>query len=227
MELPPNEERLILIPAVPSSGTSALAGVLHHLGVDMGNVNNKKPFTMRGYDMYEDDDISKYCFRPNREPDVFIGKLTATVLRFRPYINYRLYNAKGPVGAKIPAVLCMYDPDPATLPIVTLNVHRPFEQAIASDRRTMLKQGRYEPIKDDIDRIIATNRMRASDMGTCFAAKMDLFIYHEPVANMTFDELVKDKEEMVPKIAESLGLEPTEQQLQTAINFLDKDKKHS
>lgn len=63
-------------------------------------------------------------------------------------------------------------------------------------------------------------------MGSCYVAKMDILTYHEPAVNLTFDELVSEKEEMVPQIAEALGLESTEEQIQNAINFLDKDKKH-
>ena len=222
---PLDERKLILIPAVPSSGTSALAGVLHNLGVNMGNTEDS--VDKRGYDMYEDLDVSKYSFRPNREADYFFGKLSATVLRFRGYINYRLWKDEDLVGAKIPAVLCLYDNDIASLPIVTLNVHRSFEKSVASDRKTMIKTGKYKSISGNIDAIIAANRMRASDMGTCFVAKMDLFKYHEPIVNLTFDELVEEREEMVPQIASTLGLSTTDEQIQNAINFLDKDKKHS
>jgi len=222
------EERyLLLIPAVPSSGSSALAGVLHHLGVNMGNVNTKEAEDGRGYDMFEDADTSKFTFRPNREPDVYIGKLTSTVLRVRSYVNYRLWNDEGPIGAKIPGVLCVYDPELETVPIITLNIHRPLEQCIASDRATSIRQNRYDPIKGDMDKVWAANRMRASDMGSCLAGKMDVFNIHEPVVNLSFDELINEKEEMVPQIAKACGLEPSDEQLQTAIDFLDKDKKHS
>jgi hypothetical protein len=47
-----SDRKLFLIPAVPSSGTSALAGVLHHLGVYMGNIDREKALQGRGYEMF-------------------------------------------------------------------------------------------------------------------------------------------------------------------------------
>jgi len=222
-----DERKLLLIPAMPSSGTSALAGVLHYLGVNMGNCNEEDQTEKRGYEMFEDDDTWRYASRPNRDADRWEGKLTGTILRIRGYVNYRLWKDEGPVGAKIPAVLCMYDREIETLPILTLNVHRPFEQSVMSDRRTMVKQGKYKPIQGDIDKILAANRMRASDMGTCYVAKMDLFSHHEPIVNVTFDELISQREEMVHGIADTIDIGSTEEQIQSAIDFLDKDKKHS
>lgn len=224
------KDKLILIPAVPSSGTSALAGVLSHLGVDMGKLDSEGSLKKRGYEMYEDTDLWKFCVVKNREAGDYTGKLQLTQFRFRSYINHRLIQQEkhgNPVGAKIPAVLCLHDPEPEDLPIVTLNIHRGFEQCLVSDRSTMIRQGVYEKLGGDLSTVLAFNIARSGDMGACVAGKMDLYKYHEPVVNITFDELVAKRAEIVPSIAKALDLSPTDDQLMSAIDFLDKDKKHS
>jgi hypothetical protein len=223
------DRKLILIPAVPSSGTSALAGTLEHLGVYMGKVDKSGSLEKRGYEMFEDLDLWRYTASPNPDHSKLSeGKLSRTILRLRSYINFRIVSdPPGPIGAKIPGVLCTYDPDPETLDIVTLNVHRPFEKCLLSDRNTMIRAGKYEEISDSWEKVAAFNRLRAGDMGACVSGKMDLFRYHDPVVNVTFDDLVEKKEDIVPKIVEALGLESTDEEIQAAIGFLDKDKKHS
>ena len=225
----PYDRDLFLIPAVPSSGTSALAGVLHHLGVNMGNVEPEKNIEKRGYVMYEDSDTWKYCTLQQEDPlKVDNGRLSRTAFRFRSYINYRFMNdPPGPIGAKIPGVLCIHDPELESLPIITLNVYRQFEKCIASDRKTMWNAGKYDKIKDNPDLVMHFNKLRAADLGACVAGKMDLLTIHEPIVNITFDELVGNKEEVVPLIAGACELECTDEQIKSAIDFLDKDKKHS
>lgn len=227
--LDPYDRELILIPAVPSSGTSALAGVLYHLGVNMGVINAEENMKKRGYVMFEDADTWKYCSLAYEDPDdKVLGRLSRTTFRVRSYINYRFINdPPGPIGAKIPGVLCTHDPDLSSLPIITLDVYRHFEKCVASDRKTMFKLGRYDDIKDSPELITHFNKLRAADLGACVAGKMDILTNHDPLVSVTFDELVANKEEIVPKIAETLELESTEEQIQAAVDFLDKDKKHS
>ena len=131
----------------------------------------------------------------------------------------------GPIGAKIIGAVCDFDPEPESLPIVTIDVHRQFEECIASDRRRHLSSEKAEDMS--ANELYTFLRTRAGDLGACVAGKMACLTLHEPVVSLSFTELIEEKEEIVPKIAEALGLEPTEEQLQTAINFLDKDKKHS
>jgi len=221
------DKKLFLIPAVPSSGTSALAGVLHHLGVYMGTLDSEKAHEKRGYDMFEDMDTWKFASTLNAGEKLSEGKLSRSSFRLRAYINHRLiYDPPGPSGAKIPAVFCVYDPEPKDLDIITLNVQRQFETCLASDRSIMIKAGKYDDIMDDWIKVASFNRLRAGDLGACVAGKMEIFQHHEPVVNVTFDELIANKEEVVPSMVETLGLEPTDEQVKEAIDFLDKDKKH-
>ena len=222
------EERpLFVIPAVPSSGSSALAGVLFYLGVDMGKLDHDVAVAKRGYEMFEDKNIWKYCSVPNREPGKVIGNLSNTSMRFRSYVNRRIMDADGPIGVKIPAIMCMQDMEPKSMDVVALNIHRSFEKCLMSDRKTLLETGKYEALEGSVDKILMFNIMRAGDMGACLACKMDFLSIHEPVVNITFDELVNDKESIVPDIAEALCLDSSDEQIQNAIDFLDKDKKHS
>lgn len=228
----PYDRKLILIPAVPSSGTSALAGVLHHLGVNMGAIDGDGSLKKRGYEMYEDTDVWKFCAVMQKDHPFHesVGKLSRTALRLRSYINYRFMNdPPGPIGAKIPAVLCLYDPDVPSLPIITLDVWRLFERCLVSDQKIMMNMGRFEKIKDSWEAVCHFRKLRAGDLGACVEAKMNLFNYHTPIFQIQFDDLVAKSEECVNNLVEKLnneGIYPTDEQVESAIKFIDPDKKH-
>jgi hypothetical protein len=106
-----DNRKLIVIPAVPSSGTSALAGVLYHLGVDMGSFSLEQQENTRGYEMFEDKGIALFCARYEDRFQPMQPHLLGTKCRWRHYVNHRLIESKGPIGCKLPAVLMLHDDD--------------------------------------------------------------------------------------------------------------------
>jgi queuine/archaeosine tRNA-ribosyltransferase len=99
-----DDRKLIVIPAVPSSGTSALAGVLHHLGVDMGAYSLEDSMSKRGYEMFEDGDINLFCSRIESDKIPLGPKLLTTRCRWRHYVNHRLITSEKDnlIGCKLP-----------------------------------------------------------------------------------------------------------------------------
>jgi hypothetical protein len=222
-----DDRKLIVIPAVPSSGTSALAGVLHHLGVNMGVYSLEQNITKRGYEMFEDADIAYFCSTFEDAAHPMMPKLLGTRSRFRNYVNHRLIKSfeDEVIGCKIPATLATYDPDISTLPIVTLNVDRPLEDSIISDLKRLSDRG-----GDDVD--MHRRMVRSSDLAGNWWAKREILTQVEPELSLTFKELVTYPRKSVENIivalqAADLGCEflPTRKQREQAILFLDKDKK--
>ncbi len=217
-------EQLIIIPTQPSSGTSALAGVLYKLGVDMGSVRAKKQEHKRGYKMYEDDDVGKFGEHLDI-PRNRVGKILAYGFHMRKYVYYRLDKPGGIKGSKIPAVWCIADSDIGSLPIVTMDVTRPLEVSLEADMETWRRKnpGKY----DGNAGLLETHRvLRSTDLASCYVAKDVLFGYHKPIFSTTFDDLITERVAKVDEIVQVLNLNPEQRQVQNAVNFLDKDKKH-
>ena len=126
---PLDERRMIFVPAVPSSGTSMVAGVLHHLGVNMGNCISQKWTTRRGYEQYEDLDSSLFTWKANGPQDHLINQR----MRFLDYLNYRYMTQKGRLGAKIIPTVWMYNQRVEAWPIDILDVRRPLEIMLEKD----------------------------------------------------------------------------------------------
>jgi hypothetical protein len=225
-----DDRKLIVIPAVPSGGTSALAGVLYHLGIDMGNFSLEAQSDKRGYEMFEDKEIALFCsrFEPDHIP--MAPKLMSTRCRWRNYVNHRFMGSEGPQGLKLPAVLMIQDDDIASLPVVYLNIERPLEDSIKADIKRMAKKGEYG--RNDIRSIQTFHMIRAADISANWWAKKEILSLVEPELSLTFNELVKHPRKSVENIIVALqqadlGCEflPTRKQREQAILFLDKDKK--
>jgi hypothetical protein len=220
-----DNRKLIVIPAVPSSGTSALAGVLHYLGVNMGSYSLEDNVDKRGYEMFEDRDIGLFCsvFEDSFNP--MTPKLLGTRCRWRHYVNHRLIMSHEDevVGCKLPATLITYDPDLPTVNMVVLDIRRPLEDTIVSDLKRVTKAHGED----------AHRRMvRAADLGANWQAREEIVNKVEPELSLTFKELVTYPRKSVENIivalqAADLGCEflPTRKQREQAILFLDKDKK--
>ncbi len=216
--------KILIIPAVPSSGTSALAGVFSKLGIDMGSHREKQAKKLRGYKMYED--AYMYDYQVNPDPlTAKSGKITATKFHIREYLEFRLKQPGKFKGAKLPAVWCIGHSCLSSLPILAVDIIRPLEVSMEAD---MENWRRMHPGKYDGEPhfMIAHEILRGADMGSCHAAKKILFRHCPPVISMTFDNLLKHKEEIVHGIVETLKLPSDEKQIKDAINFLDEDKKH-
>jgi hypothetical protein len=213
-----DNRKLIVIPAVPSSGTSALAGVLYHLGIDMGFFSLEEQVGKRGYEMFEDKQIALFCSSLEERYVKMAPKLMATKCRWSHYVNSRLIETEGPQGCKLPASLMIQDDDIKKLPIIYFDVTRPLEDSIISDVRKITKRGVYEGLS--IRNIQTVHMVRSADITANWWAKKEIFSLVEPELSLTFKELVTHPRKSVENIivalqAANLGCEflPTRKQV--------------
>lgn len=109
---------LVLVVGLDGGGTSAIAGLLHHLGVDM----NPSRDTDRDYAKFEDPGVLRHL---------------GSVQEFNTYARRRLALAKGGVaGVKRPrACLLGEQPDAHLLECDIVNVVRPVEDCFRTNAR--------------------------------------------------------------------------------------------
>ena len=216
------DRKIIWIPAVPSSGTSAAAAVLHHLGVSMGKRNHVAWTDMRGYDMWEDPDFFLFGAEWG-----YMGLKTEAVarrhFRMRHYINYRfIQEPEGRLGFKGLPAWAFDDQEPTSLPIEILDVVRPLEDAIMSDfRRNNDRPNRHGPRAGVKAPTAEESRLRAGSLSTCWMAKHQLFMAHKPVYQVEFYDLLARPQEHVEGIVEAFGLTPTDKQIGNAIAVIN------
>lgn len=110
-------DRLIFVLGTPSGGTSCVAGILHHLGVDMGNPLPEPG--VRGYVTHEDRDVSDFIEeRDGAEPAMIRQRLD-----LRAYLAHRReLQPSGRLGVKGSALWWLDDTDPASLPLDIVRV---------------------------------------------------------------------------------------------------------
>ncbi|GAG08262.1 unnamed protein product, partial [marine sediment metagenome] len=152
--------KVIWVVGTPSGGTSAAAGILHHLGVDMG-----EPMpTMRPYLTFEDRNGRRFDRPTGEDEAVALVAGPKGGRRFRDYLEWRLEQANGRLcGVKLGASYWMGDPDPATLPVRILKVNRPWESSVNSDAGYQL----MKKFPRSVDEVVA----RATQMGGYWMAK--------------------------------------------------------
>jgi hypothetical protein len=216
------ERKIIWIPAVPSSGSSAAAAVLQVLGVSMGKLNRTAWMDVRGYDMWEDPDFFMFGAEYG-----YSGLKTEAVarrhFRLRDYINYRfIQEPEGRVGFKGLPAWFADDRQPTSLPVDILDIHRPLEDSILADqKRNHERPNRHGPRANIMAPTAEAERLRAGSLSTCWLAKRQLFLAHKPVYQVAFYELLKNPQEHVEGIVDAFHLTPTHDQIEAAVAVIN------
>jgi hypothetical protein len=194
--------KVIWVVGVPNGGTSCVAGMLHHMGVDMGNVAAKP--TRRPYRTFECRDRRQFG-------------------TFREYLIARLEDGQR-VGVKHSAASWVDDPHPETLPVQTLYVNRPLDDCIDSglrlwttDRRESLME--YpNPMRFLID--------RGGGIGQWHAAKELLRSVIEPTLEIDFYHILQSSFTAAIQIAHAFEIDAPADKVRKAANFVDPDMRH-
>lgn len=197
---------LIMVAGLPSSGTSMVAGVLHHLGVDMGDIptlaeEQQRPG--RPYRGYE-------C----REARAMIGDLPSGVApavlfdAMRTYAALRLARAPGPCGFKLnAAVLVGQCNGLESLPLTIVQVKRDLETTFASDiRHTGEDYG------------------RAMARGALHLALRQLVRRVPPACVIQYEQALRWPFDTVQSLADGLDLQTTAEQRWKAAAGIDRRK---
>ena len=196
-------EPIIVVLGPRCGGTSAVAGVLHHLGVYMGT-----EFSLAYRELnetWEDSKLRQLCGRAFSEPGdllqmnagVFDAKLRSWVDDHR-----RAARAAGrPPGAKDPCLCLAVDfMRDAWGPIVPVVVDRPFAKVVSS-------LNRIGWLPDEQERAESTARLIAA---------RDHALASAPVVRVDFEELRAAPSDVIRRLADELGLAVTEVQLKAA-----------
>ncbi len=204
----------IYVCGTPRGGTSCVAGILHHLGVDMGQF---KPEGPDGYCTFEDTRAATFTRPMGRYPGDHVLAFFAGAdgfRDFRAYLEMREYEAKGtPWGCKLGTNYPLSDPDPATLPVRWVFVDRPLEVSIRSDAAKMKPENPVE---------------RAMQIAGYWAGKewLKLLVSHaaEPIDYAPFVAWAAGGEGLVGLVvrdlADDLGLDASESAITLAAEFV-------
>ena len=216
-DVPPlDKRRMIFIPAVPSSGTSMVAGVLHHLGVNMGNCMSEKWTKRRGYDQYEDLDMSLFTWKANGSGD----GLVAQRLRFLDYLNYRYMTQKGQLGVKALPTVWMYNQRVEAWPIDVLDVRRDLGVMLEKDVDRLAT--RKERTPDWTPSTAFETMGRYSGVAAMHWARERLIEFHPPKMTVEYEDFRENAPNWIEKIVEVFGLKPNDRQMTTALLSVEK-----
>jgi hypothetical protein len=196
-------EPIIVVLGPRCGGTSAVAGVLHHLGVYMGT-----EFSLAYRELnetWEDSGLRQLCFRAFSEPGDQL-QLDASVFeaKLRSWADYHRRAARlagRPPGAKDPCLcLAMNFVRDAWGPVVPVVVDRPFAKVVSS-------LNRLGWLPDEQERAESTARLIAA---------RDQALASATTIRVDFEELRATPSVVIRRLAEDLGLDVTEAQVQAA-----------
>ncbi len=202
-------EPIIVVLGPRFGGTSAVAGVLHHLGVFMGA---DFVWAYRGpHESWEDSRLSQLCVRafsgPGDQLQMNAGSFQAKVQSWADEHRLAARTAGRRPGAKDPLLCLAIDfIRDAGIPIVPAVVDRPFEKVVAS-----LNQLGW----------LTDERERAESTAHLIAAR-DRALSGVATVRVDFEELRAAPADVIRRLADGLSLEVTEAQLKAAADSVMK-----
>jgi hypothetical protein len=231
------DRKVIFVPTVPSSGSSAIAAILHHLGVDMGLFNHEEAIRARGYPTYEDTQTALFSYAVNPETTEPIQSAVAWELmdkgmRFHDYLNYRLDNSESLVGFKAKADCWRSVKDPRLLPIVTIDISRPLDTCIAKDLDRLDWHHQKYRSKADFETWCRTERLdlqvaRTKSIASCWIGKRHLLSAHPPIFTCGLENVLQYPKVTVDLLSKTLGNEfkhyPSKEQREAAVESIYKE----
>ena len=198
--------RCFIVLGVPRSGTSAVSGVLHHLGVMMGErFLPPSPMNPRGF--FEDEEVVEL-----HNPFLDLGKFPESVIldddqsRLQGYERFiRKRESLGrPWGFKSSLTPFVFHIAKKfiTQPLAVIATHRPFHECVhswAKQRQCSIREAKQ----------IIGNSLYARDLA--------LSEFSGEVLHIEYSELVKDPDLHVACLSEFTGLPITD----SAMSFID------
>ena len=192
-------DKIILVAGLPSGGTSLVAGVLHHLGVDMGEVATHA-YGSRNYLGFECE-IAKREFGglpSDASPDTMLATAQS-------YFDKRLAAAYGPVGVKLNILILLGQcKGVEALPIKVVHVKRNLEDTFASDIK-----------------YTGEDMGRAATRGMLDLGLRQLVRKVSPAAVIEYETSIREPRLTVEVLVAALQLNPTPGQVEAAIAFID------
>lgn len=206
---------MIVVLGAACSGTSAVSGVLHHLGVYMAS--GKPASALREIpDTWEDMQLNTLMKRaftmpttrlPYSEPKMNADCLRAELLRWGERHRGAAHAAGRIPGAKFPHLCLVVDLlNEVWGPILTVAVDRPIEKVTAS----LVRHGWLD------------NEQVALESTKQLVDARDHALNNKPTVRIDFDALQATPEIVVRRLAEELGIEADEHQVAAAVKSVAK-----
>lgn len=192
-------DKFIAVLSAMSTGSNMVAGLLHHLGCDMG----AEP-AVKGHRKFKRLE-PKLPLPVTRELKGDVEeKQKKYIEKLRKYIEERRDEANGrPFGAKHPSYsFVLIHPDARDLPIRLVNIKRDHNDILDS----LLDKG---PLRRNIVKA-----------GGIHMLNQYLVESWKPEITLHFDEVRSNPEETINKLCESLQLNPTDEQLKAAKEWI-------
>lgn len=202
-----------MVLGVHRSGSSCTAGVLHKLGVHLGN-------KLGGYEStggFEAVGLAQICEDTMPFPGVEYKRTTCKLKsRLSNWINQRAKEAaaRGTIaGGKYPHLceFAKYVDNIAQDQLRVIAIDRPIEESVAS---LIAREPNKDPLKlETLQRFLHDAKERF------------LKTYRGPLLRVSYHELLADPKAQVMRISDFLDLVPTADQLESAINHVKPEKK--
>ena len=192
-------QSLILVAGLPSGGTSTVAGILHHLGVDMGSLT----FEATGSRNY----LGFECETAKKDIGSLPGDASPEQIEsaFRAYLDKRLATASGPCGVKLNLLALLGRCDGLeSLPLTVVHVKRNLDDTFVSDIR-----------------YTGEDYNRAAWRGVYDLALRQLVRRVPPVCTIQYEDAIAYPYRTVQTLVTALGLTPTQAQTDKAIAFIN------
>jgi hypothetical protein len=176
---------------------------------------------IRGYVTYEDTNMDGF-----KATQLLDGGATRKWFRLRDYIAFRQKHQKPGqrIGFKAGARLWIDEPDPEELEMDVVLVHRPLEHAILSDQRIWTLIPKQRPDKEPLTPRGFLNR--AAHIAKDWSAKNLLRYAVGLKAEIEYYDLLEDPQMQLMVLCDALDLQPTEEQMRSAILFIDPEMRN-
>jgi hypothetical protein len=210
----------VFVVGLHSSGSSAMAGVLYHLGVHMGNklggYYGNKPDRSCGY---EDQNLADFCDEavPSRSVE-----MNCSLLEAKQFLNKWIIRRRreawwlGTIaGCKYPKLGPMAD---VVREIVgpelrVIDINRPLNESIASLVR---RDAHTDP------KLLAAHQTWLWNGKLRFLASLP----PETIMQVEYAHLLKQPEQVISNVVEFLKLVPSLKQVTKAVAYVDPDRRH-
>lgn len=197
-------QKWVVVLGTHASGSSALAGVLHRLGVHMG-----QDFHGAHNGGYEDDKLARLCEQIFRFPTLPRIDGNGSRSPIKRYLGSR----SGPlVGIKYPHLCALTRFLGELLPhAIYVAADRPLEESIASLIRR--ENGRHKP-----ERLEALQRK--------LHAEKETFLENRPCVRVSYSELLASPDSVIDTLAKAIGLTVSDAQRTDIKSFIDPTLRH-
>lgn len=210
----------VVVLGLHSSGSSALAGVLYHLGVHLGKKlgghYGNDPSRLCGF---EERELAKFCERMIPFPSVQLqgdrSEITAFLRRWVSKRCREAYRVGTIAGGKYPQMCRLGDSLREVVGdyLRVIHINRPLNESILSVQRRSPDKNAQQ---------LAVHQAWLWEGKSRFLAKMP----REDVLEVEYSDLLSDPQSTIAQVVKFLDLSSTAEQISKAVDYVDPNCRH-